>query len=108
MGLDRINTGKYHSDKIQSKNAAEEQMKFILGNQKYLLRVRSGEKLLLKIKSFMNQDFPLTENQKSEIDRITEKVWEGYDMDKPESEKVGSFKATYKPNNRTKLRYGKH
>jgi hypothetical protein len=106
MPLDRINTGKYHSDKQQSKNAAEEQLKFILGNQKYLLRVRNGDKLLLKIKSFMNQDFPLTENQKSEVDRICELVWKGYDMAMPESERVGSFQTTYKPNNRTKLRYG--
>jgi hypothetical protein len=106
MSLDRINTGKSHSDKQQSKNAANEQIKFIIANQKYLLRVRSGEKLLLKVKSFMNQDYELTPGQKSEVDRICELVWKGYDMEMPESERVGSFQTTYKPNNRTKLRYG--
>ncbi len=106
MSLDRINTTRFHSDKNQSGNAAQEQIKFIIANEKHLLKVRNGAKLLEKIKSFQTQDFPLTDKQKSEVDRIVELTWQGYDMDKPEDEKIGSFKATYKPNKRAFLRYG--
>jgi hypothetical protein len=105
MALDRVNTTRFHSDKEQSKNSALEQMKFIIANQKHLLKVRGGANLLSKIKSFMSEP-ELTSNMKSEVDRIVEKVWQGYDMDKPEKEKVGSFQGTYKPNKRTLLRFG--
>lgn len=81
-------------------------MKFIIGNAKHLLKVRGGDKLLSKIKSFMKQDFELTPNQKSEIDRIVEKTWQGYDMKSGNEQKLGSFQTTYKPNKRTLLRYG--
>jgi uncharacterized protein (DUF2384 family) len=105
MPLDRVNTARFHSDKEQSKNSALEQIKFIIANKKHLLKVRGGQKLLSKIRSFMDEP-ELTPNQKSEVDRIAELVWKGYDLNKSEDEQLGSFQTTYKPNKRTLIRYG--
>jgi len=99
MALDRINTTKYLNDKQQAQRSAREQLKFILANSEKLLRAKNGKKYLTVAVSFAQCKDELTSKQCSYVDVIYEATMgaAGYD----------SFKATYKPNTKTFLRYGK-
>lgn len=98
MALDRINTGRYSSDKNQAQTSARAQLKIIMANKEKLLRVKNGKKFLTVAVSFDGCKEDFTPKQLSYIDTIYEKVMEGAGFE--------SFKATYKPNKKTLLRYG--
>lgn len=89
MSLDKLNTTRFYNDSEQAKRTAKAQTDFILANQKALLTVRHGQDLLKKILDFKKQDFPLTDNQLSEIDRIYEKTMQGLGLP--------SYSGTYRP-----------
>lgn len=96
MPLDRINNTQFHNDRAQAERSGKAQLGFITQNHSALLKVRNGQELLKKIRNFQNQDFPLTDNQLSEIDRIYEKVMQGLGLP--------SYSGTYKPGKK-QLRY---
>lgn len=98
MPLDRINTTRYHSDKAQAERAARENLKTILANSKHLLKVKGGGKYLAAASDMSKQVETFTPPQLSYIDFIYERMMDGAGYD--------SFKATYKPDTRTMLRYG--
>jgi len=98
MGLDRINTTRYHSDKEQAVKLAKEQLRTIIANKKAFENIRGGGKYLSAALSMDAQLEPLSPNQLSYIDSIYEKMWSGKGYD--------SFTPTYKPNKKTMLNFG--
>ena len=99
MPLDKINKTVFHNDNPCAQRGAREYLKFILANKAALLKVKGGEDFYKAARnlSFIIED--LTPKQLSFIDVIYEKTMKGLGLE--------SFSATYKPNNKTNLRYGK-
>ena len=71
-GLDRLNTGKSHSDKAYAQRAAKETLKFILANKNVLKFDHMNAAL-----SMNAQSKPLSPKQLSYVDDIYEKVMDG-------------------------------
>jgi hypothetical protein len=89
MPPDRINTARYLNDNSQAQRTAREQLKFILANGQYLLKVRGGEKYFEDAKDFIKMKDNFTEPQLSFIDVIYEKTMKGLGFE--------SYSSTFKP-----------
>jgi len=76
-GLRPRNTARFHNSKPCEERGTKEKLKFILDNQKALLTVRGGDKLLAAAKNMNAQTEPLTKEQMPFIDNIMERTYEG-------------------------------
>lgn len=92
-GLDRINTGRSHSDKASSYRFRLEQIKFINENKKFLERAGEDRKLRLvnSIKEYYDQNKFMTGPQLSAVDDVYERVMllAGFGGYKPIKSKYG-------------------
>ena len=79
MPLDRV-TDPFEKNTDQAQRSAKEQLRFVLANERHLLKVRNGQKKLEDGKEFMaliERGVPLSPNQLSYADGIYEAVWRG-------------------------------
>jgi hypothetical protein len=81
MGVDRLKSDRYSSDKDRAQQSTRDNLKFILANKKHLLKVRRGTEIFLAADSMSQQQEPFTPKQMQYIDSIYEKVMSGAGFD---------------------------
>lgn len=89
MSLVKVNDVRFLNDNSQAQRTAREQLKFIIANGQYLLKVRGGENYHKTAKDFSNMKEKFTSPQLSYIDVIYEKTMKGLGY--------GSYSSTFKP-----------
>jgi hypothetical protein len=81
MGVDRLKSDRYSSDKDYAQRSTREKLKFILANKKHLSKVRRGTEMYLAADSMSRQQEPFTPGQMRYVEGIYEKVMDGAGYD---------------------------
>jgi len=74
MALTKTPDARFANDKEQSERSARAQLEFILANKASLMKIINGRKYAMTADELSSNKEKLTDNQKSYIDVIYEKV----------------------------------
>lgn len=99
MSLGNINSSPQYSDKNQSRQTAEFQLKFIRDNWKAFCSVATKKDItaVIDFEKMVHEKEPFIGNQTSYIDSLYEKCWKG--IDEGRTKQFGSYSG---------MKYGKH
>lgn len=99
MRVGSTNSSPQHSDKNQSRQTAEYQLKFIRDNWRAFCRVASKKDVIAVVdfERMVTEKEPFIGNQTSYIDSLYEKCWKGIDQGR--TKQFGSYSG---------MKFGKH